>query len=170
MAEPTTIAAAPTAGPVIARERPDRPDVRALVEASHAYSAALYPAESNHNLALDELLALSVTFLVARLDGDAVGCGALAEGEPDEAELKTMWVSPARRGHGIGRLLLERLEAVARERGCRWLRLETGIRQPEALALYRAAGFVETGPFGSYASDPLSVFMAKALAQNPRRT
>jgi putative acetyltransferase len=169
MAEPTPVTASSADRLTIARERPDRPDVQALVEASHAYSAALYPAESNHNLALDELLAPSVTFLVARLEGEAVGCGALALGETGEAELKTMWVSPVRRGCGIGRRLLERLEAIGRERGCRWLRLETGIRQPEALALYRGAGFVETGPFGRYAPDPLSVFMAKALADHPCR-
>jgi putative acetyltransferase len=43
------------------------------------------------------------------------------------------------------------------------LRLETGIHQPEALGLYRAAGFVERGPFGPYRPDPLSVFMEKPL-------
>ena len=48
-------------------------------------------------------------------------------------------------------------------RGARALRLEMGGRQPEALGLYRSAGFVEIGPFGAYAPDPLSVFMEKTL-------
>lgn len=43
------------------------------------------------------------------------------------------------------------------------IRLETGVYQPEALALYGRAGYVERGPFGDYVADPLSVFMEKEL-------
>jgi putative acetyltransferase len=83
-------------------------------------------------------------------------------------ELKSMWVDPYCRGAGLGRLLLAAVEAAARRQGLAILRLETGIHQPEALGLYRAQGFREIGPFGSYRSDPLSVFMAKQLADGPR--
>ena len=79
------------------------------------------------------------------------------------AEIKRMFVSPAARGNNIGRLLLQKLQAVAIERGINVLRLETGIKQPEALALYRSAGFVEIGPFAHYRPDELSVFMEKTL-------
>jgi len=103
-----------------------------------------------------------VRFFVARLDGEAVGCGALriAHGY---GELKRMYVAPAARGHRIGRRILDRIEAAARAEGLACLRLETGIYQPEALALYRSAGYAERDAFGAYAPDPLSVFMEKIL-------
>ena len=82
----------------------------------------------------------------------------------DEAEIKRMYVLPALRGRGIGGALLDALEAEARALGVRRLLLETGERQPEALALYRRAGFVVIEPYGEYVDSPLSVCMAKTLA------
>lgn len=152
--------------PTITAERPDRPDVVRLIAASHAYMAALYPAESNHHLGLDGLLAPSVRFLVARDDGAAIGCGALVA-DPPTGEVKSMWVDPAHRGCGIARALMQALEAQARSLGITHLALETGIHQPEAVALYESMGFAHTGPFGSYKPDPLSVFMQKDLAGAP---
>ena len=78
-----------------------------------------------------------------------------------------MWVDPTNRGTGLGRMLLEAVERSARAQGLSLLRLETGIHQPEALGLYRAAGYREIGPFGDYRPDPLSVFMAKPLVAGP---
>jgi putative acetyltransferase len=67
------------------------------------------------------------------------------------------------RGQQVGRRLLQKLEEIAVTGGARVLRLETGIRQPEAIGLYRSAGFVERGPFGSYGPDPLSMFMERVI-------
>ena len=144
-------------------EDPDQPEIHALLAASDAYMAALYPAESNHLLDIGSLRRPEVRFLVARLDGRAVGCGAVVAAGGDGAEIKRMFVASTARGRNIGRRLLDGLEALAIEGGIRWLRLETGIKQPEALALYRSAGFAEIGPFGSYAADPLSIFMEKKI-------
>lgn len=143
-------------------ENPDQPEVCALLDASGALMASLYPAHSNHLLALDALRAPNVVFIVARENGRAVGCGAVVQAN-GWAEVKRMFVSPASRGRGIGRQLLRKLETIAVTRGCERLRLETGVSQPEALALYRSAGFVEIEPFGEYRPDPLSLFMEKAL-------
>lgn len=74
-----------------------------------------------------------------------------------------MFVLPHARGMSLGKRILLRIEKQAREEGLSCLRLETGIHQPEALGLYRSAGFVERAPFGDYGPDPLSVFMEKAL-------
>jgi len=63
----------------------------------------------------------------------------------------------------LGKHLLEKLEREAAAIGCRLARLETGPYQPEALALYAAAGYERRGPFGAYQDDPLSVFMEKRL-------
>jgi putative acetyltransferase len=59
--------------------------------------------------------------------------------------------------------LLAQIEATARQHAIEVLQLETGGAQPEALGLYRAAGFRDRGPFGSYQPDPLSLFMEKSL-------
>jgi putative acetyltransferase len=78
----------------ITAESPDQPDVAALLAASDGYMAELYPAESNHMLDVGALKRPDVTFLVARLNGRAVGCGAVVRPEEDWAEIKRMFVSP----------------------------------------------------------------------------
>jgi len=149
----------------ISREDPRRADVAQLVRDLDALMATLYPAESNHLVDLDTLAGEDVVFLVARLDGSACGCAALWGRKGDYGEIKRIWVDPARRGSGIARQLLQTLEDEARVLGLRHLRLETGIRQPEALALFASHAFVRRGPFGAYpADDPFSVFMEKSLA------
>ena len=145
----------------VEQETPHQAELLPLFQASEDYSAALYPAESNHTLPVAELAAAHVRFFVARLDGRAVGCAALVLQGDGEAELKRMFVADAARGQGAGRALMQRIEETARREGVRVLRLETGIKNAEALALYRRAGFGERGPFGSYGPDPLSVFMEK---------
>jgi ribosomal protein S18 acetylase RimI-like enzyme len=75
-----------------------------------------------------------------------------------------MYVAREARGRGIGRAVLDRLEAEARTLGLARLVLETGTRQLEALALYRRAGFTEIPAYGEYAaSAATSVCMAKEL-------
>jgi putative acetyltransferase len=111
--------------------------------------------------------------VVARLLGRPVGCGAVrwlreptlvSELGSRVGELKRMYVAQEVRGQGIGRALLDRLEEEARVLGLDRLVLETGIRQTEALALYRRAGFIEIPAYGEYVASPgTSVCMSKAL-------
>jgi putative acetyltransferase len=147
----------------IALEDPDQSEVALLLHASDAYMCSLYPAESNHMLDPTALKRPEAAFLVARVDGKALGCGALVDSGERWAEVKRMFVSPAARGLKLGRRLLNEIEAIARKRGTTRLRLEMGALQPEALGLYRSAGFVEIGPFGAYGPDPHSIFMEKVL-------
>ncbi|MGF6182531.1 putative acetyltransferase [Massilia sp. UYP32] len=148
---------------IINTETPDQPEVRALLEELDAYCAALYPAESNHLLDMDALLAGDVLFLVARdIDGAAVGCVALVN-RGAYGEVKRMVVDEARRGQGTGKQLLEHLAMFARMSGLAVLKLETGIHQPAAIALYEGFGFSRCAPFGGYRPDPLSLFMEKRL-------
>ncbi|MEO7495118.1 MAG: GNAT family N-acetyltransferase [Massilia sp.] len=144
-------------------EHPGQADVLALLVKLDAYLGALYPAESNHLLDIESLLREDVCFMVARDDaGTALGCAAIVSHD-GYAELKRMFVDPARRGAGAARALLAALANRAREAGLACLRLETGIHQPQAIALYRGAGFSECAPCGGYLPDPLSVFMEKTL-------
>ena len=96
---------------------------------------------------VDELTPPYGVFLVARLGGRPVGCGALKRKERGIGEIKRMWVSTELRGLGIGRRILDDLEAHARRFGLRTLRLETNRTLAEAQALYRGRGYVEVAPF-----------------------
>ena len=82
-------------------------------------------------------------FLVARLDGRAVGCGGLDRMAPDTADIKHLWVSTDVRRRGIGRALLEHLIVEARRLECRWVRLDADPIFTEAVSLLRSAGFVD---------------------------
>ncbi|MEO0672899.1 MAG: DUF3306 domain-containing protein, partial [Pseudomonadota bacterium] len=150
---------------VIGVETPLQDEVRALFEKSNAEMSALYPVESNHFVTPEALAASGAIFHVARAAGTAVGCGALVIGSGGEAELKRMWVEENARGDGLGRRLLKGLLSEALIRDVEVVRLETGVKQDAALAIYRKEGFVECEPFGSYEADPQSVFMEKRLRE-----
>ncbi|MCG6115728.1 MAG: bifunctional helix-turn-helix transcriptional regulator/GNAT family N-acetyltransferase [Mesorhizobium sp.] len=80
-------------------------------------------------------------FLVARLEGRAVGCGALYDFDADTVELKRMWVAQDTRGLGIARRLLDRLESEARNAGMTRLLLDTNRTLTEAMAFYEKSGY-----------------------------
>ncbi|MGE0424699.1 MAG: GNAT family N-acetyltransferase [Reyranellaceae bacterium] len=148
----------------IVRASPDQPDVRAELKAADDWYRATYPAESIHTPDLAELMAPGVTFFTARnAEGVLLGFGAVLE-RADYAEIKRMYVSPSARGLKVSRRILERLEAHARSRGFKVVRLETGPLQPEALGLYRTHGYQPIPHFADYdPSDPNSLCFEKRL-------
>jgi putative acetyltransferase len=107
------------------------------------------------------------TFLVVRHGSEPVGCGALRRLDDDTAELKRMYVAAAARRRGIARRLLAELERCAVQFGYRAIRLETGLQQPEAIALYESGGYTRIPAFGSYVGNPISVCFEKLLAGPP---
>jgi putative acetyltransferase len=145
---------------------PAAPAARALIGRLDAYQIGLYPAESNHLDGIEALQQPNVLFLGAYVGDELVGCGAVKRLDDDGiyGEIKRVFVLDAYRGRGVSKRLMQELEAHLRSNGIHTARLETGIRQPEAIALYRRLGYVERGPYGTYASDPLSLFMEKNLA------
>jgi DNA-binding MarR family transcriptional regulator/GNAT superfamily N-acetyltransferase len=86
-------------------------------------------------------------FSVAYLHGEAVGCGAVKHHADAPAEIKRMWIDPSARGLGLGRRLLEKLEASARAGGAGVAHIETSAVLVEALSLYRSTGWVEVPAF-----------------------
>jgi GNAT superfamily N-acetyltransferase len=90
-------------------------------------------------------------WFVAYLDGRPVGCGGLKAVDAELGEIRRVFVDESARGHGIGRRLMEALERHATGLGYRRVRLNTGNRQPEALALFRAAGYADVEDFNGYA-------------------
>jgi putative acetyltransferase len=147
----------------IGPEDPRQADVRRIFVESGAYLQALYPSESNHVVDVDALAGPNAVFLAARRNGELLGSIAFRIIAPGHAEMKRMFVRAEARGAGLGRRLLDALEDAARLRDIDRISLETGIKQPEAIGLYRASGYQDCPPFGSYNDDPLSLFMTKRL-------
>ncbi len=108
-------------------------------------------------------------FYVGYRDGRPVASGAWrrsrfpALGAPETAEVKRMYVVQETQRQGIARRVLAHLEAEVAAAGFEVIILETGPRQPEAIALYEQAGFVPIAPFGHYADRPTAHFLAKRL-------
>ena len=90
-----------------------------------------------------ELVPPSGVLLLARLDGEAIGCGALKATGRDAGEIKRMWVAPSARGLGIAQRLLDALEGHAIDMGLELLRLDTNRSLAEARALYARNGYRE---------------------------
>lgn len=135
----------------VAVEDPRHPDVvhcfACYAEELDARFAGGFDAGISISANPEELTPPSGYCVVARLRGVPIGCGALKLHGAAPAELKRMWVDPSSRGLGVGRRLLESLEALARENGVRVLHLETNRALKEAIELYRKSGFEEVAPF-----------------------
>ena len=149
----------------IATEPFDSPDARRLVAALDSLLASRYPPEQRFGPQLKaEHVAPGVgTFVIARADAKAVGCGALRRRNSTTVEVKRMYVEPAVRGRGVARKILDHLESEARTMGAERLVLETGIYQEEAIGLYRSAGFIAIDCFDEYVGVPTSVCFEKTL-------
>jgi putative acetyltransferase len=142
---------------------PGSPAAQALITQLDALQCSLYPPESLHLASVEELRRPDATFLIAAVNGEAVGCGAIVN-RGEYAELKRMFVLPTCRRLGVGRRILAELEARAIALGLRKVMLETGVAQPEAIGLYERAGYRRRGVYGDYVEDSLTVYMEKELA------
>jgi GNAT superfamily N-acetyltransferase len=149
----------------VADDRLDSPAAAPLVRALLAELHARYgqPDPDPDGLTAAHLTPPDGAFVVAWIAATAVGCGGLRRYDDGVGELKRMYVEPRFRGRGIARAVLDRLEADGRALGYRRLILETGVRQPEARALYAGAGYGAIEPFGCYRSSPLSRCFGKGL-------
>jgi GNAT superfamily N-acetyltransferase len=136
------------------------------IEDRYAGDGEAEDAEDEWALGVDEVSPPHGVFLVAYLDGLPVGCGALrplpAAG-PHVAEIKRMYTLPSARRRGVSRAVLRRLESEAVRLGYLQLHLETGLRQPEAIALYETSGYHRIPNYGMYAASELSACFAKAV-------
>jgi putative acetyltransferase len=145
---------------------PTGPEATALIARLSAELAALYPEDTSAgagNFNPADLAGPGSIFLIAWLDGQPVGSGALRPMEPGVAEVKRMYVEPAARGRGISRRMLAELERAAAGMGYTTVRLETGLRQTVAVRLYDSAGYRRIANYGCYSENPQSVCFEKAL-------
>jgi putative acetyltransferase len=150
---------------VVEREDLRSATAETLIRALNDELSQRYPEEGANHFRLDpeEVAEGRGVFLVVRSAGRPVGCGAVRRVDTQTGEIKRMYVAPEFRGQGVARHLLTALEAESTALGMSRLVLETGARQPEALALYERAGFARIPAFGEYVHSPLSVCMSKQL-------
>lgn len=147
---------------VIAADDPIGPVARQLIAELCSELSARYGTPPSPFSPSEAATPRSV-FLVARSDGEPVGCGAIRQIDDHTAEVKRMYVAPAGRRRGIARSILVELERRAEAFTYRAIRLETGIGQPEAMALYEACGFHRIPAYGPYMGNPTSVCFGKSL-------
>jgi GNAT superfamily N-acetyltransferase len=106
-------------------------------------------------------------FVVGYLDGTPVACGGWRVRVPGgEAEVKRMYVAPAARGRGLSRVLLKELERTVAAAGLGRVILETGLAQPEAIALYTSSGYTPIESYGIHRDSPNSRCFAKHLGRS----
>jgi putative acetyltransferase len=141
-------------------------DAQELILALNAELSARYSEDgsSEHfRLAPEEVAPGRGAFLVGYVSGQPQACGAIRLLDAETAEVKRMYVAPGARRLGLARRVLDALEVEARRLGARSIVLETGPRQPEAIALYSSAGLSPIAPFGEHIRSPSSIFLGKTL-------
>jgi GNAT superfamily N-acetyltransferase len=145
----------------------DHPEAARLIAEVQREYVTRYGGEDDSPVDPDEFAVPKGLFLVGYLDGVAVACGGWRSHGSD-AEIKRMYVAAAARRKGLARAILAELERTAEAAGHTRIILETGSVQPEAIALYRSAGYTEIPAFGHYADAPLSIHLGKVLVPRSR--
>jgi GNAT superfamily N-acetyltransferase len=143
--------------------RYDEPAVQQLVAEAMAELSRRYSGTGDDTpVAATDFAPPTGAFFVAYAGAELLGCaGWRAHGE--DAELKRMFTMPAARGRGVGSLVLTAVEESARERGCKRVILETGDKQPEAIALYVKRGYERIEDFGYYQGEDGVLSFARVL-------
>lgn len=147
---------------ILKRTNSDDPDFIALVRHLDAELAVRDGAEHAFYDQFNKIVNIKHA-VVAYQDGRAVGCGAIKPLEDQVMEVKRMFVSPEQRGTGIASKILSELEHWAAALGAQYCCLETGLKQPEAIALYTKNGYERIPNYGQYAGVDNSVCFRKRL-------
>ena len=161
-----------SAGLRIERRALTHPDAAALIAEVQAEYVVRYGGPDETPLEPGYFDPPAGSFFVGYAGAEPVATGAWrrrsdveALGSSRTAEIKRMYVVPRARGRGLARAMLAHLERTAADAGAEVMVLETGIRQPEAIALYESAGYVPIPGFGFYKDAPLSRCMARSIGR-----
>jgi putative acetyltransferase len=101
--------------------------------------------------------------VVILLEDEPVACGAIKKIDDTTMEVKRMFTLPNFRNNGLATTLLRALESWAKEMGCQFCILETSIRQPDAIALYKKNGYSVTENYGQYLGVKESLCFKKRI-------
>jgi GNAT superfamily N-acetyltransferase len=152
----------------VARLRPlpyDDPLAQRLVEEVQQEYVARYGGRDAAPVDPADFLPPEGLFLVAEVDGEPAGCGAWRAYPRGGVEIKRVYVAPGFRRRGLAHVVMAELEATAARAGHRSVVLNTGDKQPEAVALYGRLGYTPVPGYGVYACSPDAVFLGKDLAE-----
>jgi putative acetyltransferase len=144
------------------RTNPEDFDFKILVEELDAELRILDGTEHSFYAQYNTIDAIKYV-IVAYDDDTPVGCGAIKEYAPDTVEIKRMYVPPHKRGQGVATIILTELENWAQELNYKKCILETGKRQPDAIALYTKNGYTPIPNYGQYEGVENSVCFGKEL-------
>jgi putative acetyltransferase len=140
----------------------DNPDFRQLVQRLDHDLATRDGADNSFYAQFNKIDL--IRHAIVAYEGDTpVGCGAIKAFSPEAMEVKRMYVLPQKRGMGIASKILTALEEWAKELGYRKTVLETGRRQPEAIALYKNRGYQVTPNYGQYIGVDNSICFEKMI-------
>ncbi|HEY2044589.1 MAG TPA: GNAT family N-acetyltransferase [Jatrophihabitans sp.] len=154
--------------------RYDDPDAKRLIDEVQQEYVVRYGSPDASPVDPEQFADPDGVFLIGYDDGAPVAMGGWRRHGPEHpetawaapaAEIKRMYVTESARGLGYARAVLAQLEATAVVAGIRWLLLETGQRQPEAIALYRSAGYESVPAFGHYADAELSIHLGRRVSE-----
>lgn len=152
------------ASPVsIAEESPLQDDVRLLIKELNEVLLSLTPPEFCYHMTAEEMARDDTSVFIARVDGEAVACGAMRRHEGRVGEVKRMYTRPQWQGRGIGGKILDEIERCANDEHFERLVLETGDRHPAAWRVYERNGFSRCGAVLDYPDTEYSVFYEKQL-------
>ncbi len=146
----------------IKRTTSDNPDFIALVRLLDAYLAEIDGEDHAFYAQFNKVASLK-NVVLGYLDGKPIACGAFKPFDEKSVEIKRMYVLPAWRGKGFASQILAALEGWTTELGFIRCVLETGKRQPEAIALYTKCGYAHTPNFGQYVDVENSACFEKIL-------
>ena len=152
----------------ISIETPLQEDVEILVRELNEFTFTLTPAGYCHHLTPQDMATPQTSLFVARETGKAMGCGALHRHGQKVAEVKRMFVRPAARRSGIGRMILDRVVSLAVDENFEEIVLETGNNFDRAIELYERAGFEKCGPVLDYEDSPFTAFYRKPLHEGAK--
>ena len=151
----------------ISPAQPSSADAATLIARLDAELTQRYPGYDRDAFMLtpEQIRAGHGIFLIAKAGGEPVGCGALRRLDSATGEIKRMYVMPSARGASVGRRLLAKLEWNARQLGMYRLVLHTGLRQPEAIHLYKSMGFSRISGFSKYTVSSAGICIGKTIIQ-----
>jgi len=138
-------------------------DLAILIKKLDEYLLQKYPTEEIFGVGFSEPKVNDITFIVAYLNEVPVGCGAIREIDKESTELKRFFVEQDFRNRGIAHEILMELENRAKTLGYRFIKLEAGEPQAEALSFYRKNGYYQIDRFGEYVACESSICYEKKL-------
>ncbi|NBI29683.1 GNAT family N-acetyltransferase [Chengkuizengella marina] len=142
---------------------PKHPDLRQLISKLDSELSKKYPPEAIFTIDFEKPNISETIFSIAYYGQIPVGCGAIRPLEKKVIELKRFYVDSSYRNKGIASVILNFLEGKAKELHYKVIKLETGIKQSEAISFYKKHGYHEIEAFGEYIYSKSSLCFEKKL-------